>query len=63
MISNNSGSGLYTVEYAGGELRIQADKINDARWFGPGDALPELPHTDSIAGRLIRAHLPGQQRD
>lgn len=50
----------YTAEYAGGDLRIQADEINDARWFGPGDALPDLPHTDSIAGRLIRANLPGQ---
>ncbi len=53
----------YTAEYAGGELCIQADEINDARWFGPGDTLPDLPHTDSIAGRLIRAHLPGQPRD
>ena len=50
----------YTAEYAGGELCIQADEINDARWFGPEDALPDLPHTDSIAGRLIRANLPGQ---
>ncbi|HJE63858.1 MAG TPA: NADH pyrophosphatase, partial [Alcaligenes faecalis] len=33
-----------------------------ARWFGPGDALPDLPHTDSIAGRLIRANLPGQAK-
>ncbi|MGO3132783.1 MAG: NAD(+) diphosphatase [Alcaligenes sp.] len=53
----------YTAEYAGGDLRIQADEINDARWFGPGDTLPDLPHTDSIAGRLIRAHLPGQSGD
>lgn len=53
----------YTAEYAGGELRIQADEINDARWFGPGDALPDLPHTDSIAGRLVRANLPGTLRD
>jgi len=52
----------YTAEYAGGELRIQAEEINDARWFGPGDALPELPHTDSIAGRLVRANLPGLPR-
>ncbi|HCA17389.1 MAG TPA: NAD(+) diphosphatase [Alcaligenes faecalis] len=53
----------YTAEYAGGDLRIQADEINDARWFGPGDTLPDLPHTDSIAGRLIRAHLPRQSGD
>ncbi|MCQ9618002.1 NAD(+) diphosphatase [Paenalcaligenes niemegkensis] len=48
----------YTAEYAGGELCIQEDEITDARWFGPGDALPEIPMTESIAGRLVRANLP-----
>jgi len=48
----------YTAEYAGGELRIQEDEIADARWFGPGDALPDIPMVESIAGRLLRANLP-----
>jgi len=48
----------YTAEYAGGELRIQEDELDDARWFGPGDALPDIPMVESIAGRLIRANLP-----
>lgn len=46
----------YTAEYAGGELCIQEDELTDARWFGPGDALPEIPAIESIAGRLIRAN-------
>lgn len=48
----------YTAEYAGGELSIQEDEIADACWFGPGDALPDIPMIESIAGRLVRANLP-----
>lgn len=48
----------YTAEYDGGELRIQEDELDDARWFGPGDALPAIPLMESIAGRLVRANLP-----
>ncbi|MBP6018896.1 MAG: NAD(+) diphosphatase [Burkholderiaceae bacterium] len=48
----------YTAEYAGGELRLQQDEIADAHWFGPGDALPDIPMLESIAGRLVRANLP-----
>lgn len=48
----------FTAEYAGGELRLQENEIEDAQWFGPGDTLPEIPMNESIAGRLIRANLP-----
>lgn len=48
----------YTAEYDGGELCIQEDELADAQWFGPGDYLPPIPSTDSIAGRLVRANLP-----
>jgi len=48
----------YTAEYAAGELRIQEDELTDARWFGPGDAIPDIPSVESIAGRLVRANLP-----
>ncbi len=48
----------YTAEYAGGELSLQQDEIADAGWFGPGDAMPDIPMVESIAGRLVRANLP-----
>ncbi|WP_041863236.1 NAD(+) diphosphatase [Bordetella petrii] len=48
----------FTAEYSGGELRLQADEIAEARWYGPGDALPEIPMRESIAGSLVRANLP-----
>ena len=48
----------FTAEYAGGDIRLQADEIAEAHWYGPNDALPEIPMQESIAGRLVRAHLP-----
>jgi len=48
----------FTAEYAGGEIRLQQEEIAEARWFGPGDALPDIPMRESIAGRLVRANLP-----
>lgn len=48
----------FTAEYAGGEIRLQADEIAEANWYGPGDALPQIPMRESIAGRLVRANLP-----
>jgi NAD+ diphosphatase len=44
----------YTVEYAGGEIRLDDPEIEDARWFAL-DALPKLPPSVSIARRLIDA--------
>ncbi len=44
----------YTVEYAGGEIRLDDPEIEDARWFAP-DTLPRLPPSVSIARRLIDA--------
>lgn len=48
----------FTAEYAGGELRLEAAEIAEARWFGPGDTLPELSPSQSISRALIDAHLP-----
>ncbi|AQC69784.1 IS481 family transposase [Bordetella pertussis] len=48
----------FTAEYAGGDLRVQEDEITEARWFGPGEPLPDIPMRESIAGRLVRANLP-----
>jgi NAD+ diphosphatase len=48
----------FTAEHAGGELRCDPNEIAEARWFGPGDALPELSPPQSISRALIDAHLP-----
>ncbi|CAJ50557.1 NADH pyrophosphatase, partial [Bordetella avium 197N] len=48
----------FTAEYVSGDIRVQQDEIADARWFGPGDEIPNIPMLESIAGRLVRAHLP-----
>ena len=31
-------------------------EIAEARWFGPGDEMPRIPHAVSIAASLIAAH-------
>jgi NAD+ diphosphatase len=49
----------FTAQYAGGEIRVDASEIAEARWFGPHDPLPPIPPLGlSIAGHLINAHLP-----
>jgi len=44
----------FVAEYAGGEIRLQDPEIEDAGWYSP-DRLPQLPHSLSIARRLIDA--------
>ena len=48
----------FTAEYAGGVIRCDPSEIAEARWFGPGDALPEVPPRYSISHALITANLP-----
>ena len=48
----------FTAEYAGGDIRCDPAEIAEARWFGPGDALPELSPGQSISRALIDANLP-----
>ena len=48
----------FTAEYASGEIRVDKNEIAEARWFGPGDRLPELPPTQSISRALIEANRP-----
>jgi NAD+ diphosphatase len=43
----------FTAEYDSGEVRADGSELSDARWFRRGE-LPEIPGTDSIAGRMIR---------
>ena len=49
----------FTAEYAGGEIALNDAEIDEARWFGPGDELPQLSPRQSISRALIDAHLPG----
>jgi len=48
----------FTAEYAGGDIVCDPNEIAEARWFGPGDKLPELSPHQSISRALIDAHLP-----
>ena len=48
----------FTAEYAGGDIRCDPAEIAEARWFGPGDVLPELSPRQSISRALIDANLP-----
>jgi NAD+ diphosphatase len=46
----------FFADYAGGELVLQAEEIEDARWYRR-DRLPTLPHPSTIAYRMIQAWL------
>jgi NAD+ diphosphatase len=50
----------FTAEYSSGEIRVDPAEIAEARWFGPGDKLPELSPPQSISRALIEANLPGR---
>jgi NAD+ diphosphatase len=43
----------FTAEYLSGEIVTQPEEIADAKWFGPGDQLPDLPPRLSIAKVLL----------
>jgi len=47
----------YVARYAGGEVCVQEDELEDARWFAV-DNLPNLPPKRSIARYIIDNHLP-----
>jgi NAD+ diphosphatase len=48
----------FTAEWESGEITVDEREIAEARWFGPGDPLPEFATGVSISGELIRANLP-----
>ena len=48
----------FTAEYASGDITLNDQEIDEARWFGPGDTLPQLSPTQSISRALINANLP-----
>ena len=43
----------FVAQYAGGEVAIDREELEDARWF-PCDRLPDSPSRHSIAGWIIR---------
>jgi NAD+ diphosphatase len=45
----------FTAEYAGGEVTVDRDELEDARWF-PAAELPMVPSRKSIAGFIIEHH-------
>ncbi len=53
----------FTAEYAHGDIRCDPAEIAEARWFGPGDKLPELSPKQSISRALIDANLPLHRRE
>jgi NAD+ diphosphatase len=52
----------FFAEYAGGEVRIDRDELDDARWFHV-DALPQIPPPLSIARQLINTWAASLGRD
>lgn len=46
----------FTAEYESGEISPDKVEIIDASWYR-ADNLPDIPSTDSIAGRLIRWYI------
>lgn len=52
----------FFAEYAGGELVLQQEEIEDAQWFCR-DNLPALPHPSTIAYRMIQAWLNAEKID
>lgn len=43
----------YTARYVSGEVRIQEQELDDARWFSPHE-LPEMPPALSLAHTMIK---------
>ncbi len=43
----------FTAEYESGEIAVDHYEITDAGWYH-ADNLPDIPQTDSIAGKMIR---------
>jgi NAD+ diphosphatase len=52
----------FTAEWESGEINPDLTEIAEARWFGPGDWLPDFSTSVSISGELILANLPGSAR-
>ena len=51
----------FTAEYAGGEIKGQAEEIADGGWFSR-DNVPQIPSKDSIARHLIDNFLASLEK-
>ena len=49
----------FTADWAGGEIHLDGQELEDAGWYGP-EALPDLPDGMSISRRLIDSFLAGR---
>lgn len=43
----------FTAEYDSGEIMVDNREITDAAWY-KAESLPDIPSTDSVAGKIIR---------
>jgi NAD+ diphosphatase len=43
----------FLARWASGEIRVDGDEIEDARWFSPERLPPRLPTSFSIARRMV----------
>lgn len=50
----------FNARYAGGEIRVDAEELDDAKWFSV-DALPDLPPAVSLSRQMIDAWIAGQK--
>jgi NAD+ diphosphatase len=48
----------FTADYLDGDIRVDANEIAEARWFGPHDEWPERIAHVSISSMLVDAHRP-----
>lgn len=51
----------FIAEYAGGEIVVERDELEDARWFSPDDLPPGFPGRRSIARWIIDRFALGKQ--
>lgn len=47
----------FVADYLSGDITIDGVEIAEARWFSPGDALPDMPTRTSISSALIQVNL------
>jgi NAD+ diphosphatase len=47
---------VYSAEYLSGDLRIDFNELEDARWFHIND-LPELPPYPSIVHQIVHSFI------
>lgn len=49
----------FTADYLDGDIRLDDNEIEEARWFGPHDEWPEKVPQVSVSSVLVDAYRPG----